>query len=158
MKRFCCLISSALLCVAFATSGQTQTTVPAEIVGSWTTTITPPNNPNGPKVIETYKFYASGIYQHSSSLTQPLLSPPGCLTKGTTAEGGRVTVKSASQFAIASLPGVQVFEDTCHPELNSTKSTPAYRALISWRRNGDKLCLISSRVIPVGTEFCYSRK
>jgi hypothetical protein len=139
------------------------TRVPAELVGEWIARRGSGSsyiNPNtgqtsGPNaVIDSYKIFADGTYEHSILLQSALYN---CTTTTVGRETGPIVVQGAT-FTITPRPGTLEHKNSCSPSLNSREQNIVEPKTLSWRiqRNeyGLELCLQQTD----GKGACYQKQ
>jgi hypothetical protein len=137
--------------------------VPAELVGEWIARRGSGSgyiNPNtgqtsGPNaVIDSYKIFADGTYEHSILLQSALYN---CTTTTVGRETGPIVVQEAT-FTITPRPGTLEHKNSCSPSLNSREQTTIEPKTLRWRiqRNeyGLELCMQESD----GASGCYQKQ
>ena len=149
-----------------ATYGQTQTTFPSQVVGTWTKTQTP-SVPGGTATIaETITITSNGSFQYSNSSRAPSVN--NCTLTALGSLSGRAFASDSSTLDITTTPGRLTVQSSCRPNLISQKTIPALQGTLSWRRADDpsreKLCLkgrlSSSNTKPFNLTInnCYYRQ
>lgn len=142
---------------------QTNTTVPAELLGEWRarrgsgSSYYNPNSgsysaPNA--TIDSYKFFADGTYEHAMLMTNSLYN---CTIRVFGRETGKTSV-NGSRLTITPGPGTLEYTDNCRPQMNSKKATQMEQKNWQWEigrdKQGVKLCVRDAQ----GASACYYRQ
>ena len=142
-----------------------QARVPTELIGEWIArrgtgsgyynpTTGQSSGPNA--VIDSYKIFANGTYEHSILLQSSLYN---CTTTTVGRETGPIAVQGAT-FTITPGPGTLEHNNSCSPSLNSREQNIEAPKTLSWRiqrtenGNGLELCLQQSD----GKSACYQKQ
>ncbi len=149
-----------------ATYGQTQPSLPSQVIGTWTKTQTVPVQKGTATIVDTIRIAASGSFQYSNSSTAP--SQNNCTLTALSSLNGRASARTASTLDITTTPGTLTLRSSCRPNPISRKTIPVLQGTLSWRRadNGirEQLCLngrlssSTSRPFTIPLNNCYYRQ
>ncbi|MBD0347161.1 MAG: hypothetical protein ICV63_20535 [Coleofasciculus sp. Co-bin14] len=149
-----------------ATYGQTQPSLPSQVIGTWTKTQTVPVQKGTATIVDTITIAASGRFQYSNSSTAPFQN--NCTLTALSSLRGRASAKTASTLDITTTPGTLTLRSSCRPNPISRKTIPVLQGTLSWRRAdnpiGEQLCLNGRLSSNTGKPFtiplnnCYYRQ
>lgn len=142
IQNFSRIVAAVFLAVGTtaitATYGQTQTTLPNQVVGTWTK-----NTPQGANTkVETFTFSNTGFFQYLKTST---FSAPGCTLTLAFSSTGSATVKTASTLAVP-ITGAGFTRKAGNCGFGfSPSNPPPPTGTLTWSRKNDnqgqKLCL-----------------
>lgn len=153
--------------VETVTYGQTQATLPSQVVGTWTKTQTTPVPKGTATINETITFARSGSFQYSNSSTAPFQN--NCTLTASSSISGQASAKNSSTLNITTTrPSLLTVQSSCSSKPISQKTIPTLQGDISWRladdNTGEKLCLKgslssqSNKSFTIPLNNCYYRK
>jgi hypothetical protein len=149
-----------------ATYGQTQPSVPSQVIGTWTKTQTVPVQTGTATIVDTITIAATGSFQYSNSSTAP--SQNNCTLTALSSLRGRASAQTASTLNITTTPGTLTLRSSCRPNPIARRTIPVLEGTLSWRRADnnirEQLCLNGRLSSNTGQPFtiplknCYYRQ